>query len=148
MSDFIVIAHRGNVNGKQSTLENGQRYCQKAIDAGYNVEIDVHWYDGIFWTGHDKPQYRVNTDFLKKDEVWCHAKDIQALYKLQKIDAHCFFHERDAATLTTKGYIWTFPLEKLTINSICVMPELQRIQSLDKCAGVCTDHADSFKVGN
>ena len=79
MSDFIVIAHRGNVNGKQSTLENGQRYCQKAIDAGYNVEIDVHWYDGIFWTGHDKPQYRVDTDFLKKDEVWCHAKDIQAL---------------------------------------------------------------------
>ena len=148
MSDFIVIAHRGNVSGKQSGLENGQRYCQKAIDAGYNVEIDVHWYDGIFWTGHDRPQYRVDTDFLKKDEVWCHAKDIQTLHELQKIGAHCFFHERDASTLTTKGYIWTFPLEKLTINSICVMPELQRIQSLDKCAGVCTDYADSFKVGN
>jgi len=136
---MILISHRGNINGKQPNLENGQRYCQKAIDEGYNVEIDVHWYEGIFWTGHDRPQYRVDTEFLKKEEVWCHAKDIQALYELQKIDAHCFFHQNDNVTLTSRGFLWTSPTHKLTDKSICVLPELQKI-NLDKCAGVCSDY--------
>ena len=140
MNDFIVIAHRGNLNGKNPKLENGESYCQKAIDMGYNVEIDV-WYTDTWWTGHDRPQYRVNPDFLKKDEVWCHAKNIDALYRLQELGTHCFYHERDVATLTSKGYIWTYPLEHLTSNSICVMPELQKTHTLDECAGVCTDYA-------
>ena len=33
----------GNLSWKRS------KYCQ-VIDAGYNVEIDVWVYDGIFWT--------------------------------------------------------------------------------------------------
>jgi hypothetical protein len=125
-------------------LENGQKYCCDAINAGYNVEVDVHWYDGIFWTGHDRPQYRVDTEFLKKEEVWCHAKDIQALYELQKIGAHCFFHQNDNVTLTSKGFLWTSPTHTLTDNSICVLPELQKI-NLDKCEGVCSDYIEHYK---
>ena len=87
---MIFIAHRGNINGRESGLENGDKYCQEAIDKGFNVEIDVHWYEGIFWTGHDRPQYRVNTEFLKKKEVWCHAKDIEALYPFLSINGCTF----------------------------------------------------------
>ena len=87
---MILIAHRGNINGVKPELENGQRYCEEAIEQGFDIEIDVCWYQGIFWTGHDRPQYRVKTDFLKKKEVWCHAKDIIALLELQKIEAHSF----------------------------------------------------------
>ena len=141
---MILISHRGNVNGREPSLENGDKYCQEAIDEGYNVEIDVHWYEGIFWTGHDRPQYRVNTDFLKKKEVWCHAKDIEALYHLQKIEAHCFFHQSDNVTLTSKGYIWTNPLHKLTDNSICVLPELQRVDYTE-AAGLCSDFVERYK---
>ena len=110
---MIFIAHRGNINGIKSNYENGQKYCQEAIDNGYHVEIDVHWYEGIFWTGHDRPQYRVNTDFLKKKEVWCHAKDIQVLYQLQEIEAHCFLDYNNCAGICS-DYIakekesWTF----------------------------------------
>ena len=86
---MILIAHRGNTNGVKPKLENGQRYCEEAIEQGFDIEIDVHRYEGIFWTGHDRPQYRVKTDFLKKKEVWCHAKDIRVLLELQKIEAHC-----------------------------------------------------------
>ena len=40
---MILIAHRGNINGP-GEYENGQKYCQEAIDAGYNIEVDVHRY--------------------------------------------------------------------------------------------------------
>ena len=140
---MILISHRGNVNGRKPELENGQRYCQAAIDAGYNVEIDVHFYDGILWTGHDRPQYRVDDDFLLQEEVWCHAKDIMALRRLLELETHCFFHQNDPVTLTSKGYMWTYPTQPLTEKSICVLPELQLI-ALKHSAGICSDRIEKY----
>ena len=141
---MILISHRGNINGRNPNLENGQRYCQAAIDAGYNVEIDVHFYDGILWTGHDRPQYRVDDDFLLQEEVWCHAKDIMALRRLLELETHCFFHQNDPVTLTSKGYMWTYPTQPLTEKSICVKPEVQLI-ALKHSAGVCSDHIQKYE---
>ena len=140
---MILISHRGNINGRNLNLENGQRYCQKAIDAGYNVEIDVHFYDGILWTGHDRPQYRVDDDFLLQEEVWCHAKDIMALRRLLELETHCFFHQNDPVTLTSKGYMWTYPTQPLTEKSICVKPEVQLI-ALKHSAGICSDVIEKY----
>ena len=140
---MILISHRGNINGRNPNLENGQRYCQKAIDAGYNVEIDVHFYDGILWTGHDRPQYRVEDDFLLQEEVWCHAKDIMALRRLLELETHCFFHQNDPVTLTSKGYMWTYPTQPLTEKSICVKPEVQLI-ALKHSAGICSDVIEKY----
>ena len=78
---MILISHRGNIDGRNPIYENSDKYCQTAIDKGFNVEIDV-WYTDTWWTGHDRPGYRVDTDFLKKKEVWCHAKNIVALKRL------------------------------------------------------------------
>ena len=140
---MILISHRGNINGRNPNRENGQRYCQKAIDAGYNVEIDVHFYDGILWTGHDRPQYRVDDDFLLQEEVWCHAKDIMALRRLLELETHCFFHQNDPVTLTSKGYMWTYPTQPLTEKSICVKPEVQLI-ALKHSAGICSDVIEKY----
>ena len=140
---MILISHRGNINGRNPNLENGQRYCQKAIDAGYNVEIDVHFYEGILWTGHDRPQYRVDDDFLLQEEVWCHAKDIMALRRLLELETHCFFHQNDPVTLTSKGYMWTYPTQPLTEKSICVKPEVQLI-ALKHSAGICSDVIEKY----
>ena len=74
--EMILISHRGNTEGKKPGLENGQRYCEEAIEKGFDVEIDVHWYEGIFWTGHDRPQYRVRTDFLKRKKFGVTLKNI------------------------------------------------------------------------
>jgi len=139
---MILISHRGNINGRKPQLENGERYCQEAIDAGYNVEIDV-WYTDTWWTGHDRPQYRVDEDFFLKEEVWCHAKNIEALYRLLKLKAHCFFHQNDNVTLTSKGFVWTSPTQQLTDKSICVLPELQRIDTI-LCAGICSDFIERY----
>ena len=140
---MILISHRGNINGRNPNLENGQRYCQAAIDAGYTVEIDVHFYDGILWTGHDRPQYRVDDDFLLQEEVWCHAKDIMALRRLLELETHCFFHQNDPVTLTSKGYMWTYPTQPLTEKSICVKPEVQLI-ALKHSAGICSDVIEKY----
>ena len=59
-----LIAHRGNLNGKNPFYENSPKYCQEAIDKGFDVEIDI-WYTDTWWTGHHRPSYRVDTDFLK-----------------------------------------------------------------------------------
>ena len=139
---MILIAHRGNINGP-GEYENGQKYCQEAIDAGYNVEIDV-WYTDTWWTGHDRPQFRVGPDFFLKKEVWCHAKNIKALKRLLDLGAHCFFHQNDNVTLTSKDYIWTYPTQPLTEKSICVLPELQTID-IKGCAGVCSDYITRYK---
>jgi|TARA_R100000329_G_C7615031_1_gene218319 hypothetical protein len=141
---MILIAHRGNINGP-GEYENGQKYCQEAIDAGYNVEIDV-WYTDTWWTGHDKPQYRVDSDFFLKKEVWCHAKNIKALKKLLELGAHCFFHQNDPVTLTSQQYIWTYPTQQLTEKSICVLPELQAIEvnAFLPSAGVCSDFIERY----
>jgi len=135
---MILISHRGNMNGLNPHLENNQEYCEEAIDRGFDVEIDV-WYTDAWWTGHDKPQYKVDTDFLKRREVWCHAKNIEALKRLLDLGAHCFFHQNDNVTLTSRRYLWTYPTHQLTEKSICVLPELQTID-IKGCAGICSDY--------
>ena len=133
-----IISHRGNINGPRRELENKPRYINQALELGYDVEIDVWWKDDGFWLGHDKPQFKVNRQFLQNDKFWCHAKNIEGLYKmLDNNNIHCFFHQEDDVTLTSKGYIWTYPNKQLTDNSIAVLPK-----ELDKslnCYGVCTD---------
>ena len=139
-----LIAHRGNLNGKNPFYENSPKYCQEAIDKGFDVEIDI-WYTDTWWTGHHRPSYRVDTDFLKMKEVWCHAKNIEALKRLLDLGAHCFFHQNDPVTLTSKGFMWTYPTHPLTENSICVLPELQKIDTKG-CAGICSDFLIDFST--
>jgi hypothetical protein len=137
---MILISHRGNMNGPDPQHENGQKYCEETLERGFHVEIDV-WYTDTWWTGHDRPQYRVDPDFLKKEEVWCHAKNIEALYRLQEMGAHCFFHQKDDVVLTSKGYLWTYPSFPLTKKSICVLPEIQKPnKDYSECAGICSDY--------
>jgi hypothetical protein len=141
---MILISHRGNINGKNKERENEPLYIIEATEKGYDVEIDVWWKEDRFYLGHDEPYYKVNINFLQNRKFWCHAKNIEALYRLQEMNAHCFWHQRDAVTLTTEGYLWTYPLEELTPNSICVMPELQAIE-VKGCAGVCSDYIKMYE---
>jgi len=141
---MILISHRGNLNGKIDSRENKPDYILEAIDRGFDVEIDV-WYTNSnngWFLGHDQPQYGIDSDFLKMPEIWCHAKNINTLNELLKIKAHCFFHQNDPVTLTSKGYMWTYPTHPLTENSICVLPELQKID-VKGCAGICSDYIES-----
>tara|TARA_B100000214_G_C23816298_1_gene557496 strand:- start:227 stop:661 length:435 start_codon:yes stop_codon:yes gene_type:complete len=140
----ILISHRGNISGKNPALENSPQYIIEALNMGYDVEIDV-WYVGEkFFLGHDNPQYEIDESFLLTTGLWCHAKNISALNRMVEIGAHCFWHQTDDVTLTSKGFLWTYPGVDLLDNSICVLPEISRYDKID-CAGLCSDEIEKYR---
>ena len=77
-------------------------------------------------------------------KLWCHAKTREALIALQKIKAHYFWHQNDDYTITSKGFIWTYPGKKLLPQSICVLPENVNYKTIN-CLGICSDFILKYK---
>jgi hypothetical protein len=102
------IAHRGNTKGK-TPHENMPHYISKAAE-DYFVEIDVWYQDGRFFLGHDSPEYLVSRSFLQNDKFFCHAKNLAALQAmLGDPKIHCFWHQEDDVTITSRNFIWKYP---------------------------------------
>ena len=131
-----LIAHRGNIFGPNPLEENNPEYIETAIADGYDVEIDVRWEDYQFYLGHDEPQYYVPMTWLvkRKDKLWIHCKDFKSLdiFSNNTIDFNFFWHEEDKFTLTSKGYIWTYPGQSYCSNSVIVMPEVFDLQNIQR----------------
>ena len=152
---MILISHRGNLNGKNESLENNPNYIDNAISKGYDVEIDIWYKDGLLWLGHDEPKYKITIDFIKEriSKLWIHCKNVEAIqYFMNHKDVgqycHYFWHQNDDYTLTSHGFIWTFPDKKLSIsrNTICVLPELGYSGNFNKCYGICTDFISNYTL--
>ena len=149
---MILIAHRGNINGKIEKFENNPNYIDSAIEQGYDVEIDAWYHQHEFWLGHDEPSYEVSLKWLtdRKDFLWIHCKDlitIDMLRDLQihnKTDLHYFFHDEDDCTITSKGDLWVYPGKQPVKNSIAVMPEWHR-DNTEFCKGICSDNIINYK---
>lgn len=139
---MILIAHRGNVNGKIALLENSPSYVHNALDIGLHVEVDVWKMKDSYYLGHDEPCYPVDKSLLLIDEVWCHAKNFQALLGLKSIGAHCFWLEEDRFTLTSQGFIWCYS-DALFAPNVIVVNLSARTRFLD-CFGVCSDYPLSY----
>lgn len=143
---MIYISHRGNIDGINENRENSPEYINEAIKKGFDVEVDVWKIGQDFMLGHDKPQYKVDRSFLVRPMIWCHAKNIDALRSLLRINSHCFWHEEDQVTLTSRGFIWTYPGNELNNLSVCVLPEtIEKEQDLKKCAGICSDLIGKYR---
>tara|TARA_A100001201_G_scaffold22809_1_gene25685 strand:- start:922 stop:1347 length:426 start_codon:yes stop_codon:yes gene_type:complete len=140
---MILISHRGNINGKNSNLENMPEYVNSALVIGYNVEIDV-WYNKGFWLGHDEPKYRIQHSFLQNQKLWCHAKNLEAVIQMRKIsNVHYFWHQKDNITLTSLGYIWAYPGIVIK-DSIAVLPEIND-NNIENRIGICSDYIEKYK---
>lgn len=140
---MILISHRGNLRGPNKERENSILYVQEALQAGYDVEVDVWYLDKQFWLGHDEPLYKTNRGFLANSFLWCHAKNLEALNEMLFHKIHCFWHENDSVTLTSKNYIWAYPgvaCEK----SIAVLPETKDY-IVTNHIGVCSDYIERYK---
>lgn len=146
----ILIAHRGNTNGPDPEKENNPDYIDNAVSKGYQVEIDVWCIDGALVLGHDGPQYQIIEDYLtkRKDVLWCHAKNLDALCFLLDKDFHTFSHDSDPYTFTSQKIIWAYPGMPLNTSTICVMPErtpdAYNLNDLHNCRGICTDFVEKY----
>ena len=146
------IAHRGNHTGREERNENTPGYVQSAIEMGLDCEIDVWIIDDVPYLGHDSPDHVVSEEWLTdlSDNLWCHAKNIEALEWLTERSLNSFFHDTDDCTLTSRGYSWVYPVKKAVRNSVIVMPErvseeyYARYRDLG-VYGVCSDFALVYK---
>jgi hypothetical protein len=110
---------------------------------GLDCEIDVWLKDGKYYLGHDHPLYNVESSFLKNKNLWCHAKNLQALEKMLKENIHCFWHQEDDYALTSENMIWCHPSVKPLVNSIAVLPEIKK-HDVKRCHGVCSDYVKNY----
>jgi hypothetical protein len=144
---MILISHRGNLSGPQPKQENSIDYIDKALSLGFNVEIDF-WVDNKnFFLGHDFPEHKIKLSFLEQwhKKLWVHCKNLEALSFLNGNKLiNYFWHEKDAATLTSHNYIWAYPGCQPIKKSIAVMPELHN-ENTSQCLGLCSDYIQNFK---
>lgn len=136
------IAHRGNINGPDIN-ENKPEYILNTILQGYDCEIDVRYLENKLYLGHDNPDYQIEISFLlnNNNKLWIHCKNIEALeYLLNYKELNIFWHQEDNYTLTSKGFIWSYPKMKITNKCIILMPELNNYEIDKNAYGVCTDY--------
>lgn len=149
---MILISHRGNINGRIEDSENNPTYIDVALNLGYEVEIDVWFFNDELWLGHDEPQYRISQNWLEErsEDLWVHCKNIEAIeyFSDEKtgfgIDINYFWHQTDDVTLTSFGYIWAYPGKQPIKNSIAVMPEVKN-DDIKNCIGICSDYIYKYK---
>jgi hypothetical protein len=152
-----IISHRGNIDGPNKSEENRPDIIKKRLEEGYQVEVDVWLVNEEFYFGHDAPEYRLKNyldleqiePLLLHPDIWLHAKNLGALHSLKNAGAHCFWHEKDRFTLTSKGHIWTYPGEgETSVSSVLMLAdessELINIKELT-CGAICTDYVTRYK---
>ena len=135
------IAHRGNTQGRNESLENHPNYISNAIHQGYDAEIDVWFLDGLD-LGHDDPQYSIELDYLLGfgEQLWIHCKNLEALHMLSEFpELNVFWHQKDDYTLTSKNFIWTYPKKQVTLNSVLVIQDATKYTG-PECYGLCADN--------
>ena len=81
--------------------------------------------------------------FLMNEKLWCHAKNLDALFEMKKYAIHYFWHETDTVTLTSKNYMWTYPGKQPIIGSIAVTPEIHN-DVVSNCLGICSDFIERY----
>jgi hypothetical protein len=144
---LIKIAHRGNTIGRNLERENHPLYIEEVLREDYAIEVDL-WCDSgnILRLGHDKPTYEIPVRFLYKysHRLWIHCKNIESLLYMRGNlpDLNYFFHDSDDVVLTSKGFLWHYPMKgPFGHNSICVLPEWNGdYNNVPICYGVCSDY--------
>jgi hypothetical protein len=141
---MILISHRGNLDGPNKDKENSPEYLNKAISLGYDVEVDVWYVTHKIYLGHDFPQYEVDEDYIKQisNSAWFHCKNFEALefFSRSSYNYNYFWHENDRFTLTSKGFLWTYPGEKTSDKSVIVDLLLDAKQNNHKSYAICSDY--------
>lgn len=147
---MILIAHRGLTNGPDKDLENDPTQIEESLDLGFDCEIDFWYHNNLLWLGHDGPVYNISEEFIQRKGLWIHAKNIEALdYLSNHKNLNYFWHQEDDYTLTSQGYIWTYPGKRLGENSIMVLPEWHHVIDdlpMENCKGICSDYIEKYRI--
>jgi len=140
--DVKFISHRGNLNGPNKKTENTVKQIDFVLNEDFDCEIDVWLINEKLYLGHDNPENEITLNWLDmyKQSLWIHCKNFEALNFFKNLDStfNYFWHQKDDFTLTSKGYIWTYPEQKYDKNSVIVKLDNKLPKNL-VFHGVCTD---------
>lgn len=136
-----IISHRANINGPDPKIENHPDQIIK-VAKKFDVEIDVWYLNNCYSLGHDYPMYEIQESFLMSEFLWCHAKNFEAMERMLYKKIHCFWHEEDKMTVTSKGIPWCYPNHFIK-NGITVIKENYYSTEIN-ILGVCTDYPISI----
>ena len=140
-----IISHRAYIDGEDPDVENHPAAIQALLDAGLGVEIDVWYIDGEYFLGHDDPKYHIQETFLEQEGLWCHAKNKDALEHMLASGVHCFWHQEDDYTITSRGYIWAYPNKETSgKNTVLLFPERYPEIDEQKYDFICTDYINKY----
>ncbi|NBP01751.1 MAG: hypothetical protein EBU90_16765 [Proteobacteria bacterium] len=146
---MILISHRGNLNGPDPSKENDPHYIDYAIECGFEVEVDLRiTTEGVF-LGHDSSAYEISMGWLfeRSKNLWIHCKTLQTLSFLRifnSMQLNYFWHEDDAATITSLGYVITKPDVQPLKGFILMIPERHNTDT-SLCTGICSDYIQKYK---
>lgn len=129
----------------ESELDNSPEQIEYCISKGYDAEIDLWCIGDLLSLGHDCPKYNITKDFLEKysENLWIHCKNLHALTYCSGTNLNYFWHEEDVFTLTSKGYIWTYPSEynMKHNNSKQILLDFSESPKINQnCYGICLDY--------
>jgi hypothetical protein len=84
-----------------------------------------------------------------RESLWIHCKNLQSMEYLIKTNLGFtfFWHQTDDYTLTSNGFIWTYPGKITGAKSILVHlsePDYTKIDFNKKIAGICSDYVTKF----
>ena len=146
---MILISHRGNIDSINPEKENTHFYIDDAILKGYDVEIDIWKIENKLFLGHDIPEHETSISWLKerKEKLWVHCKNFDALSYLVKEDIRVFYHSKEEYTILNNRVIWAHNLEKVDKNCIIPLLTLEQVEKWkpQQVYGVCSDFVYQFK---
>ena len=145
----VLIAHRGNTEGRKPERENCPIYIQEALDAGFDAEVDVRYIPGKgFYLGHDISQYPVDVSYLRTRGLWVHAKDAITANALGLAKVNTYFlHSDDDYVLTSSADVWIHPDSKtLPDGGIYVhRGDIDTLPKISHLKGVCSDYVQDIR---
>lgn len=149
-----LIAHRGNTNGPSADTENTCAAVDSAIEQGFDAEIDVWVFGEKIFLGHDAPSLEVSKKWMneRQHSLWVHCKNTEAVGYFLLKGFNCFFHDVDAYTITSDGFVWAYPgMPAAGDKCIAVMPEYVLPVSeygFKSYYGVCSDFVSEIRELN
>ena len=149
----MLIAHRGNVDGRRPELENTPSYIEKALE-NFFCEIDLWVVDKKPILGHDQPSVLIDPGFLLNPQLFIHCKNREALIYLTELrERICteemptyFVHNREESVFTSKGHFWCYPTQRAILYGVNLLPEIHGLspESLLGCPGICSDYITRY----
>lgn len=142
----ILVSHRGNLNCINLERENTPQYIDEAISKGYDVEIDIRAIDNELYLGHDTPDTPIDLQWLwvRAPKLWIHCKNDEALAFMQRFNIfNYFWHQEDKHTITSKGFVWSYPGNVIPGVSVTVVVDLPSFQPGAK--GYCSDFIEQIR---